>query len=144
MEDLCERIPLLAKFVFTNVDNQSLTNCRKASRRLNVLLDSERLLWMRIIKLNRSHFTEHSKLWKKAVHKTPVEILKNLAFAVDRFFKWTSTEYRVLSSLEIDIEEHRDMAQWSPHHIATKPEDLQLYQYIIKKTEDINTSCTSD
>ena len=140
MEDLCERIPLLAKFVFANLDDQSLTNCRKASRRLNASLDSERLFWMRIIKLNRSHFTEHSKLWKKAVQKTPVEILIHLAVAVDRFFKWTSTEYRVLSSLEINIEEHRDMAQWTPHHIAAKAEDLQLYQYIVEKTEEINPS----
>ena len=60
MEDLCERIPLLSKYVFANLNDQSLTNCRKASRRLNESLDSERL------------------------------------------------------------------AEWSPHHIAAKTEDLQL------------------
>ena len=97
MEDLCERIPLIFKFVFSNLDDKSLTNCRETSRRLKESLETERLLWLRIIKCNSTHFNEHSKLWKKAVEKTPVDILKTLAVAIDPFFNWTSTEFRVLS-----------------------------------------------
>ena len=77
MEDLCERIPLIRKVVCSNLDDKSLTNCREASRRLKESLVKERLLWLRIIKRNNIYFNEHSKLWKKAVDKTPAEILKN-------------------------------------------------------------------
>ena len=101
MEDLCERIPLFCKFVFSNLDDKSLTKCTEASRRLKESLDKERLLWLRIIKRKSIHFNEHSKLWKKAVEKTPVKILKNLAVAIDQFFNWTSSEYKVPSSLDI-------------------------------------------
>ena len=150
MEDLCERIPLIYKFVFSNLDDKSLANCREASRRLKESLDKERLLWLRIIKLNSIHFNEHSKLWKKAVEKTPVEILKYLAIAIDQFFNWTSSEYKVPSPLNIDIGDHRQSyryisnhrakMQWSPHHIAAKSGNLQLYQHIAEKTTEINPS----
>ena len=139
MEDLCERIPLICKFVFSNLDDKSLTNCRETSRRLKESLDTERLLWLRIIKCNSTHFNEHSKLWKKAVEKTPLENLKELAVAVDQFFKY-ATPNRLLRSKEIKIEEFKYKAQWSPHHIAAHGGNLKLYQYVVKKTAEVNPS----
>ena len=79
-------VNIFNKGIFSNLDDKSLTNCREASRRLKESLDKERLLWLRIIKHNSNHFNEHSKLWKKGVEKTPVEILKYLAIAIDQFF----------------------------------------------------------
>ena len=68
MEDLCERIPLLGKLVFTNLDNQSLTNFREVSRRLNESLDKERLLWLRIIKNHKSNSHHNFFLIKTATY----------------------------------------------------------------------------
>ena len=102
MEDLCERIPLLGKLVFTNLDNQSLTNFR--SRRLNESLDKEKILWLRIIKNHKRNTTEYSKLWKKAMEKIYVKNFKELAVAVDQFFKYARPN-RLVSLKEIIIKE---------------------------------------
>ena len=58
----------------------------------------------------------------------------------------TSSEYKVPSPLNIDIGDHRKSyryisnhrakMQWSPHHIAAKSGNLQLYQHIAEKTTE--------
>ena len=139
MKHLFESIPLLGKLVFTNLDNQSLTNCKEVSRKLYESLDKERLLWIRIITNHKCNTTEYSKLWKKAVEKTPLENLKELAVAVDQFFKY-STPNRHLSPREINEAPRWFKAQWSPHHIAAHAGNLKLYQCVVEKTAGINPS----
>ena len=128
MEDLCERIPLIRDLIFKNVDNQSLINCRKASKRLNQLIDEDRKNWIRIIlkyKSNSKHFEES---WKKIICKTPTSIIKKLSIAVHKFF--TSDEHF--------ISIYFGLYQWSPLHIAAAIGDPELCNYIVQKTGDIN------
>ena len=92
MEDLCQIFPLMSKIVFNNLDDQSLANLKIASRKLNEFLKDEKLLSIRIIKKYRKNFEFFSDSWKKAIQNTPKEIVKELATAVQNFFKKTIKE----------------------------------------------------
>ena len=87
MEDLCQIFPLVSQIVLNNLDDQSLANCKKANRDLKEYLEDEKLLSIRIIKKYKKNFEFFSDSWKKAIHNTPSVIVKELATAVQEFFK---------------------------------------------------------
>ena len=135
MEDLCERIPLIRDLIFKNVDNQSLINCRIASKRLQQLLDEDKNKWIRIILKYQSDFKYFKESWKKVLSKTPTSIVKKLSLAVHELNEQLVSKnmpeyYRPFSIFGIN--------QWSPLHIAAAFGDLELCNYIVEKTEDIN------
>ena len=135
MEDLCERIPLIRDLIFKNVDNQSLINCRIASRRLQQLLDEDKNNWIRIILKYQCNFKYFEESWKKVLCKTPTGIIKKLSLAVHELneqvvSKNVTIYYRPFSIFGIN--------QWSPLHIAAAFGDLELCNYIVQKTGDIN------
>ena len=87
MENLCKRFPHLAAQVFDQVDDESLNNCKEINRGVLEHLDSERFFWIRIIKKYQRKLKDFPQLWKPVIEKTPVEIVKQIAIAVSRFFK---------------------------------------------------------
>ena len=66
--------------------------------------------------------------WKTIIDKTPVEIVKQLAIAVSRFFQNRHRHYS--SSLR--------GKQWSPFTISANHGDMNLLHYIINKIKVIN------
>ena len=50
MEVLTRRFPLIIRMVFKNLDNQSITHSKCASRTFAEFLDNERFFWIRVIK----------------------------------------------------------------------------------------------
>ena len=68
--------------------------------------------------------------WKTIIDKTPVEIVKQLAIAVSRFFQIRLPQAHPYSSLR--------GKQWSPFTISANHGDMNLLHYIINKIKVID------
>ena len=68
-----------------HVDNETLINFKEAGRNNDNFLRKERFYWMRIIQMYNFLIGDLHEVWKKVVRKTPVEIIKEFAFAVHQF-----------------------------------------------------------
>ena len=145
MEDLCHRFPSLIPTILENCDNQSLVNFKETSRDLHNFVESERFYWIRIIEKYKENFEEFSNCWKKVLKRTPSQIVKRIALAVEQFF---SIDFVIgLSSLSIGkIQNNRKFQrtfiqfkekykQWSPLHIAAASRDQIFLHHVIEKTK---------
>ena len=129
MEELSNRFPALIPMVMENVDNESLVNFKDTSREMSVFIVNERFYWIRILKKYNRNFQEFSKVWNMVIEKTPVDIIKKLVLAVEKFMikrTWSDFFWR------------RHERQWSPLHIAAECRDLILLKHVISRTEDEN------
>ena len=122
MDTLCKRFPLVNRMVLINLDDQSLTRSKEASKVISESLEDERFYWIRIIKKYVGNFEGHGESWKEVIYKTPINVLEELAVAVQQFFKYYWHE-----DVKVD-----------PLHIAVDKGSLQLCQYVITKTKDKN------
>ena len=135
MEDLCERIPLIRDLIFKNVDNQSLIKCIIASKRLQQVLDQDKNNWIRIILKYKINFIYFEESWKKILCKTPTGIIKKLSIGVHELNEQLVSESMPIYYRPVSI---YGLNQWSPLHIAAACGDLELCNYIVQKTGDIN------
>ena len=120
MDLLCKRFPLASKMILRNLDSQSLIRSKEASKEMSKCLDNQKFYWIQLIKKFSKKFQGHEKSWKEALYKTPVDITKQLAIAVQEFFQ----KYR-----------HEKLA---PLHFAVERDNFQLCEYIISKTKEKN------
>ena len=144
MEDLINRIPLVASFVFDELDNQSLLKCTEISKELNNSIKNEKLFWLRIIQkygqnlgtpLHQVDEKESSpdwngakrlplpKPWKKTVDNSPLQFVRELAEATEKFFRKRSS---------------RLAKQWHPLFILADQGLLDLLKYVCEKNWEIN------
>ena len=121
MEIIFKRFPLIRQRVFRYLDNQSLTRIIEAKRGFAEFLKIERFFWIRIIKKYDRNFEGVEDSWKEVLHRTPIDVIKQLALAVEKFFNSYSSEHQV-----------------SPLHIVAKKGTLNLFQYVITKVTDKN------
>ena len=130
MEDLCNRFPSLIPMILKNVDNQSLVNFKDNSKDLRDFVESERFYWIRIIEKYKGNFEEFSKCWKKVIERTPKQIVKRIALAVEHFFNtYFSND---IKDSYIFIKRYK---QWSPLQIAAGSRDPIFLQHVIEKTK---------
>ena len=87
MDILFKRFALVGKTVLNNLDDQSLTKSKEASKEISEFLDNGRFFWTRIIKKYNKNFEGFEESWKEVINKTPVDIVKQLAIAVPKFFE---------------------------------------------------------
>ena len=95
MENVCRRFPHLANRIFDQVDDQSLNTCKEINREVLEHLNNEKFFWIRIIKkyqvptrlLFRGRLKNFQEVWKPVIEKAPVQIVKQIAIAVSRFFE---------------------------------------------------------
>ena len=123
MEDLSKKFPLVARIIFNNLDDESLTKIGELNRQTNKLLDQERIYWLRILRKYQKNFIQFKDVWKISLRQMPDGVIKELAIAVNHFFDFLAS---------------RHDKQWSPLHIAGERGLLLLYQYISNKTGIIN------
>ena len=122
MENLCIRFPVASEMVLKNLDDPSLKRSKLAGRGMAEFLENEKFYWIRIIKKYIVYFEGHEKSWREVVNKTPLGIIKQLAIAVQHFFKKHSFK------------------ELAPLHIAAEKGTFQLCQYVIAKTSNKNPS----
>ena len=116
MEKLCQRFPLISQKIINQVDNETLTNFKDGGRYTNYFLKNERFYWIRIIKRYNCLTGDLQEVWKKVVSKTPVEIVKELAVEVHRFYLTMSRRL-----------------EWHPLFIGAASGSLNLCNHIIQK-----------
>ena len=118
--------------VVGHVDNKTLAKLRQASRGLKDFLDCEsKLFWKRMITDRGHSFQEDRAAWNKVLrHRSPVERVKQVALAVDAFFRGNP--------------QTRESKQWHPLMIAANSGSLDLCKYIVAVTGERNTRRSSD
>ena len=118
MENIFEKFPNLGGNILHCLDNKSLAHFKKVRRRWMNFTDQQKTFWIRLIEKHIGKNETFTDDWKKVVFKTPVQVVKELAVAVKKFYK----------SYENDL--------FSPLFIAAEQGNLGLTQYIIGKVED--------
>ena len=102
MEVIFRRFPLASGKILKNLDDQSLTRSKIASRGITNLLENEKIFWIRIIKKYKGNFKGFEESWQQVVDKIPVDLVKQLARAVQEYFKLYNTNE--IAPLQIAIE----------------------------------------
>ena len=113
----CNRFPMIADMIFKNLDDESLSTCKLASRNINKFIKNERFFWLRQIGRNNKHFQEFQMTWNQTLKQTPTFILMKIAKAVN----------------QLDL---NPLFNWSPLHVAAISGSLDLCEYILEKTRN--------
>ena len=110
----------------SNENSQSLVVIKEAKREIVQFFKNERFFWIGNIKKYKGHFEGFEEFWNEVIEKTPTDILKLLAVAVQQFFESYSFKYV------------------SPLHIAAEKGSLELCDHILtmnsKKTRLLKVS----
>ena len=117
MENIIKRIPNLGVLILNNLDDQSLAQSKRTSREVAKLLDNERFYWIRILGKYSKHFEGFEESWNDVINKTPSNVIKQLAVAVQKFFELKISSKKV-----------------APIHIAVNKGSFQLCDYVATKT----------
>ena len=125
MENLRNRFPTLISMVLENVDDQSLVTFKETNREMLDFINEERFYWLRILRKYNGSFVEFSKSWRMVIEKNPVEIVREIAVTVEKFFN----DPRIKR-------DPRNTKQWAPLHVAAASGNLSIFQYIFLKTNN--------
>ena len=112
------RFPHLVTDIFKELDDKTLGTCRNVSRLYCEYLDSEKLLWIRMIQNYRMNMGISYLYWNRVLKNTPSELVKEFSVSTRQFFK-------------DDVS--RNDFHWSPLQIAAEQGNLGLCKYILKK-----------
>ena len=114
MDEIILRFPTIAQGVFKEIDNESLIKCKEISHLWNNLVDSQKEVWIRRIRLRSEKLKAFPNLWSSVISKTSVERVKELALAVQN----------VVDQNKFGRDE------FTPHHIVAAVGMKELYEYI--------------
>ena len=115
--------PHIFENIFNELDNTSLTNCRKVSEEWKNFLDNEKFSCLRRIKKYGTNMVEFRNQWNKVIKKSPSQEIIELSGAVEHFFTLSSSTLT---------------KQYSPLHIAARNGYFDLCQRIMEKTGNSN------
>ena len=110
MEIVLERFPKVGKSVLNLLDDKSLVQSRKVSRKWKNFIDQDKTIWIQKIKKQVGNF-ETLPDWQKSVSKISTDIVRELSNAVCQFY---------------EAEQSRNNEKWSPLHIAVECGNLNL------------------
>ena len=116
------RFPHLVTNIFKELDDKTLTTCRNVSRLCCDYLDSEKLLWVRMIQSFRNFTGTLSPRWNKVLKNTSAELVKELSISTQQFFKETRTDFC------------RCPATWL--QVVAEQGNLELCKYILEKNKN--------
>ena len=81
------RFPHLSEFIFDNLDNQSLANCKIASKTWSIYIGEQKFYGVRILKETVKKFHKLSKPWFEFFKKGTTENIMELKNCFDQFGK---------------------------------------------------------
>ena len=87
MEYCCMRFPYMGKMVYKKLDNQSTVRTKEASRGMANFLKNERFYFIKIIRKHVKSLDKFDESWREVLNKIPMDVLEELAVAVEKFFK---------------------------------------------------------
>ena len=98
MDNICTRFPHIILDIFKNLDSATLANCRLVNKNWLKSIDSDILIWIRIIEKYFGHSNQYQDTWKYLLEDATFNITKKLAIAVHQFFlKLSKHRYFFLS-----------------------------------------------
>ena len=129
MEELFQRFPDLVLGILDQLDDQNLVKSKEVAITWCSFISEEKILWIRMIqKYGHENIKEDPDTWRNVMFKTPTEIVKKLALALQLFFN----RYGATNG--------------SPFHFAAHSGDLQLCLQIFEKLKlkepGYNYGCT--
>ena len=80
------RFPHLVTDIFKELDDKTLATCRNVSRLYCEYLDSEKLLWVRMIQSYRKNMGISYPYWNRVLKNTPFELVKEFSVSTQQFF----------------------------------------------------------
>ena len=122
LDEMMLRFLHIVQDVFEELDNKSLTHCRNLSRICCDFIDNEKFYSVRKIQ-GCVRMTEFQLQWNKVLKNIPTQVAKEIFVTVKHFFQY---------------DWYRKKLQWSPLHVAAEQGQLELCEFIIKKTKDSN------
>ena len=126
IEDMIYRFPLMANNIFKKLDTKGLKMCLKVSRKWSDFIHNERFPWKRTIrKVIELYKQTNDNEWNKVLKNAPKSILQNLLNAIKTFFENNPFERN---------------SRWTLLHIAAYYGNLNLFIFIVDKTENENPS----
>ena len=128
MDVILQRFPVAVQDIFKQLDDKSLANCREVSKICRNFLDNDSLLWRRRIQKYDKNQTEFQEAWKLVTTKVPIEKLREIALAVEKFYK-------------LDLKEELEN-QHSPLHIGAAIGNISICEYIVERTRMVNPART--
>ena len=125
-----ERFPHLNELLFIELDNESLVTCKEVDKTWNKFIDSQKLLWIRMMEKHIGRLEQYPETWKKVTSKTQVKNVQELALTVDQFYNCYNPDGNGedWSSRNISTD-----VSWTPIHIAASWGRLDLCQFIFEK-----------
>ena len=134
MEEICIRCPHIIEQINKVLDFKTLVTFKEVDRIVCNIIDNQkqgRFFWTRVIQTNLliSNSIEFKEDWKNVLRKTDTECLKKIAINIKKLF---------MSRPE------RRQSYWSPMHIASAQEDLELCKIVAKVTKDRNPKLKDD
>ena len=153
MNTLFARFPHISEAIFSIVDNKSLSNSRKVNREWQSNIDNLKNRWIRKIQWRTKKCDKFRSEWDIALKGTPVEILKNLGVAIDKFNGFRGTNIIELSPLHIvarfgplelftyllakmKLKNPANDHKWTPFHEAVHVGHLDIVKCIFKEVQD--------
>ena len=84
MDVMILKFPLIAENIFGELDDKTMTNCKKVSRPWNDFLDEKKVQWFRILQKYADNFFND---WLIVLMKTPAKTIKTFAIWTQQYFK---------------------------------------------------------
>ena len=123
IDNLMLRFPHLSVMIFDCLDNQSLTNCKLASKYLNTYLSEQKFHQIRIIKETMKKFQELRQPWINVFKKANTETIMKLGLAVSHFYTQKGVKYLNYEGI-------------TPLHIAAAEGNVLLYYMILEHAQN--------
>ena len=134
IDEIMIRFPILFQGILNELDNKSLTKCRRINKEWQTFIDNERFVSFRKIQKYHSNMEEFFEQWKKVTQNASKETIGELSVVVHNFFEYAPACYSFYWHKRKRKEE-----QWSPLHITAEQGHLELSKYIIERTGDTNS-----
>ena len=92
MDEVIQRFPMVAKEILDELDNRTLTDCKRVSKHWCHFIDNQKTPWIRRIQIYIKRNNDHLEDWKKVIFRAPVQVLKELALATEKIFTLKDTQ----------------------------------------------------
>ena len=126
---MLSRFPALAEDIFKELNNKSLTKCRKVSVQWQNFIDNQKFIWLRRIHKYNGSMTEFSDHWKLMITNASTDHVKEFSTVVETFF---------------EVQDSKCKSQWAPLHIAAIQGQLEMSKFIMQRTKDNNPTRIED